>query len=74
MRLGEDAERAADIVACLLSPGGDARLDPNIRSDLVLLSVLFQNVDLLYAESHPAADRVARRIMEAIHEMEARDG
>jgi len=70
MRLGGDEERAADIVACLLSPGDDVRLDPNIRSDAVLLSVLFQNIDLLYAEGHPAADQVTRRVMEAIEEME----
>jgi hypothetical protein len=72
-RLGGDAERAAAEVPRLLSmPGNDSAA--RLAADPVLLSILFQNIDLLYDEGHPAADRVARRVMEAIHVMEASEG
>jgi len=73
-RLGGDAERAADQVARLLTlPPGEVP-PPAMTGDPVLLSVLFQNIDLLYADDHPAADRIARLVMAAIHEMEAGGG
>jgi hypothetical protein len=72
-RLGGDAERAGAEVSRLLSiPRDDPA--PRLDADPVLLSILFQNIDLLYDEGHPAADRVARRVMQAIHEMEMGNG
>ena len=68
-RLGGDAERADDEVSRLLSLAGAGDEPAPLPADLLLVSVLFQNIDLLYTEGHPAADRIARFVMDAIHEM-----
>ena len=45
-------------------------LTERLARDPVLLSVFFQNIDLLYAHDHPGAEAVSLAVMTAIERLE----
>ena len=62
------------------SPVAESELDlesphlaERLATDTLLLSVFFQNIDLLYAHDYPGADTIALAIMTAIERLESSD-
>ena len=67
MQLQSTSSRIAGSELDLESP----HLAERIATDTLLLSVFFQNLDLLYAHDYPGADAVALAIMTAIERLES---
>lgn len=76
--LPEPAERVVALLELAATPreagGGPEAAAAALAEDPVLLAVLFQNVDLLYAHGYPGADTVSLAVMEAVGLLEGPDG
>ena len=67
VQLQSTVSRTADSELDLESP----HLAERLAMDTLLLSVFFQNIDLLYAHDYPGADAVALAVMTAIERLES---
>ena len=64
---------ASLLLAC--ERGDDETAVSTLLQDALLLSLVFQNVDLLYVHDYPHADRVSLLILDAVHRaVEAEEG
>ena len=52
--------------------GGPQRAVQHMVRDPVLLSVVFQNIDLLYEHDYPGADAISIAVMAALEQLESR--
>jgi hypothetical protein len=52
------------------STGGPQRAAEQMAGNPVLLSVVFQNIDLLYAHDYPGADALSTSVMSALEQLE----
>lgn len=60
------SDRLASLLVACEQADDDAALS-TLLQDALLLSVVFQNVDLLYAHDYPHADRLSMLILDAVH-------
>ena len=68
------AERVIGFLEQAITPdGGPQHLARCFAEDPVMLSVFFQNFDLLYEHQHPGADIIGSAILDALEELRRRE-